>query len=107
MSKILNISIAVMLLAGTNVLADWEPGDPHKMHFPQLPNPMGCDVSFKDGLGNDAELADGRHLRPGEGKEPPGGGQTGHEHRQTGVTQGVGDGLFAVDTQVELLEKYH
>jgi hypothetical protein len=24
---------------------DWEPGDPYKMHWPQLPNPMGWDVN--------------------------------------------------------------
>jgi hypothetical protein len=23
----------------------WEPGDPHKMHYPQLPDPMGWDVN--------------------------------------------------------------
>ncbi len=23
----------------------WEPGDPHKMHFPQLPDPLGWDVN--------------------------------------------------------------
>jgi len=25
---------------------DWDPGDPHKMHFPQLPDPEGWDVDF-------------------------------------------------------------
>ena len=24
--------------------ADWDPGDPYKMHFPQLPDPNGWDV---------------------------------------------------------------
>lgn len=27
-------------------LADWNPGDPHKMHFPQLPDPQGWDVNM-------------------------------------------------------------
>ncbi len=26
-------------------LADWDPGDPFKMHFPQLPDPTGWDVN--------------------------------------------------------------
>lgn len=26
--------------------ADWDPGDPHKMHFPQLPDPNGWDVPW-------------------------------------------------------------
>jgi hypothetical protein len=28
------------------VLADWSPGDGHKMHFPQLPDPNGWDVDW-------------------------------------------------------------
>lgn len=35
--------LAVSLLA-TAAVADWDPGDPHKMHFPQLPDPQGWDV---------------------------------------------------------------
>ena len=59
MSKILNISIAVVLLAGSVAWADWDPGDDHKMHFPQLPDPQGWDVAFNSpsGLGN-GSLAD-------------------------------------------------
>lgn len=45
MSKVLSISI-VVLLVGSTVLADWAPGDGHKMHFPQLPDPQGWDVDF-------------------------------------------------------------
>ncbi|MBM4107813.1 MAG: hypothetical protein FJ255_03220 [Phycisphaerae bacterium] len=26
--------------------ADWNPGDPHKMHWPQLPDPQGWDVNM-------------------------------------------------------------
>ena len=33
----------VALLAGP-ALADWEPADGHKMHFPQLPDEDGWDV---------------------------------------------------------------
>lgn len=32
-------------LAAVPALADWNPGEPHKMHFPQLPDPMGWDVN--------------------------------------------------------------
>ncbi|MGC9450476.1 MAG: hypothetical protein ACP5I4_03430 [Oceanipulchritudo sp.] len=28
--------------------ADWVPGDPHKMHYPQLPDPTGWDVKVDD-----------------------------------------------------------
>ena len=41
------VMMAVMLMAmpTTIVLADWDPGDPHKMHFPQLPDlETGLDV---------------------------------------------------------------
>ncbi len=44
MSKLLNISIAVLLLTSP-AWADWDPGDDHKMHYPQLPDPYGWDVS--------------------------------------------------------------
>jgi hypothetical protein len=36
-----------VLLTGSAVLADWEVGDPYKMHFPQLPDPNGLDVNFE------------------------------------------------------------
>ena len=39
----------VMFLAAPAV-ADWDPGDGHKMHFPQLPDPDGWDVNFMDPL---------------------------------------------------------
>ena len=53
MSKVLNISIVVLLLT-TPAWADWfpnnadEPGKStnHKMHWPQLPDPIGYDVNF-------------------------------------------------------------
>ncbi|MHC4583301.1 MAG: PEP-CTERM sorting domain-containing protein [Planctomycetota bacterium] len=37
--------LAVVCCAGSAV-ADWDPGDGHMMHFPQLPNPTGWDVDF-------------------------------------------------------------
>lgn len=40
------------------VLADWNPGDPQKMHFPQLPNPQGWDVSMTDHGTDQLWLAD-------------------------------------------------
>jgi hypothetical protein len=30
--------------------ADWNPGDAHKMHFPQMPDPTGFDVNFRSPL---------------------------------------------------------
>jgi len=53
--KIIGILVC-MLLIGTvgTVSADWEVGDGHKMHFPQLPDPNGWDVDFHDWrLGDD------------------------------------------------------
>ena len=35
---------AATLLMSLPVLADWNPGDPFKMHYPQLPDPNGWDV---------------------------------------------------------------
>lgn len=37
--------LAVCMLCAS-VRADWQPGDGHKMHFPQLPDPNGWDVNF-------------------------------------------------------------
>lgn len=39
----LTISLAVLVLVAP-ALADWDVGDPHKMHYPQLPDPFGWDV---------------------------------------------------------------
>ncbi len=38
----------VVLLFGSAVVAfgDWDPCDPYKMHFPQLPDPCGWDIAF-------------------------------------------------------------
>jgi len=37
----------VGVMAGA-VLGDWDPGDPHKMHHPQLPDPGGWDVRISN-----------------------------------------------------------
>lgn len=44
-----NILIVTLLtmMAGP-VVADWNPGDPHKMHYPQLPDPNGWDVRISN-----------------------------------------------------------
>ncbi len=45
--KTLGIFVCTLLILASmslTVLADWEPGDDHKMHFPQLPDPFGWDV---------------------------------------------------------------
>jgi len=36
----------VMALGQSMALADWDPGDGYKMHYPQLPKPGGLDVEF-------------------------------------------------------------
>jgi len=50
-NRALGIFVCTLLIA-TNVavLADWNPGDGHKMHFPQLPDPNGWDVYATAGL---------------------------------------------------------
>jgi hypothetical protein len=37
--------LALLILPSSPVLADWDVGDDFKMHFPQLPDPFGWDVS--------------------------------------------------------------
>ncbi|MCP4375527.1 MAG: PEP-CTERM sorting domain-containing protein [bacterium] len=44
MKMTLILMICVLFLGGT-ALADWDPGDGHKMHYPQLPDPTGWDIS--------------------------------------------------------------
>lgn len=41
-----SVSLGLILIFTSPVLADWNPGDPHKMHFPQLPDPQGWDVNM-------------------------------------------------------------
>jgi hypothetical protein len=40
------ISACAVLLAAGPALADWDWGDPNKMHYPQMPDPDGWDVAF-------------------------------------------------------------
>ena len=40
------LAIGLTLFAGITAFADWNVGDGHKMHFPQLPDPNGWDVDF-------------------------------------------------------------
>ena len=43
--------VAIFLcLVAAPVKADWDLGDSHKMHFPQLPDPSGWDVASYNGL---------------------------------------------------------
>ena len=57
--KPLIITSLCVLIAGSIACADWDPGDGHKMHFAQLPDPFGWDVAFSStaGIGN-GTLAD-------------------------------------------------
>ncbi|KPJ58571.1 MAG: hypothetical protein AMJ42_03035 [Deltaproteobacteria bacterium DG_8] len=43
LQSILIMAIMVLVLVGV-AKADWNEGDPHKMHWPQLPDPFGWDV---------------------------------------------------------------
>jgi hypothetical protein len=43
------VTVATAWLAAA-ATADWNVGDPFKMHYPQLPNPDGWDVKFSQGL---------------------------------------------------------
>ena len=38
--------ISAVAMFATAARADWDTGDPHKMHFPQLPDPDGWDVNI-------------------------------------------------------------
>ena len=44
-TRVMAICVVVALLVcSVPVRADWQPGDSHKMHYPQLPDPSGWDV---------------------------------------------------------------
>lgn len=45
--KMILCALSTLVLAAPAALADWDVGDPHKMHYPQLPDPFGIDVSFR------------------------------------------------------------
>jgi hypothetical protein len=44
MKRVITVLVVVGWLCAP-ALSDWRPGDPHKMHFPQLPDPTGWDVN--------------------------------------------------------------
>ncbi len=39
-------AMGMLMFSASPALADWDPGDYHKMHYPQLPDPNGWDVNF-------------------------------------------------------------
>ena len=48
---VLSCILCMLLIFPSMALADWDPGDGHKMHFPQLPDPLGWgDVQKLDRL---------------------------------------------------------
>ncbi len=47
MKTLIVAGLCLAIVAGT-AMADWQPGDPDKMHFPQRPDPCGWDVHFED-----------------------------------------------------------
>lgn len=50
-------AVVVLTLIAGPATADWDLGDGHKMHFPQMPDPDGWDVAFYGGQ-HELELAD-------------------------------------------------
>ena len=44
MKKLIGIIIILQIIGSSLTLADWDPEDGHKMHFPQLPDPNGWDI---------------------------------------------------------------
>lgn len=53
--RILGVPAALILGMASGAWADWNPGDPYKMHYPQLPDMQGIDVnaSFPKVLADD------------------------------------------------------
>ena len=39
------IVVSLAVVVAESARADWSEGDPHKMHYPQLPDPNGWDVN--------------------------------------------------------------
>ena len=61
--KIVGIFVCTLLIGTTGIaIADWEDGEGHIMHHPQLPDPYGLDVDFHDWwLGDDWYSGDINH----------------------------------------------
>ena len=49
------VAVTAVAFAVLPAFADWNPGDPFKMHFPQLPDPLGWDIDI---TGAPHEVAD-------------------------------------------------
>lgn len=48
------LSILMIACIAIPALGDWDPGDPYKMHYPQLPDPYGWDVEiFRSPIADD------------------------------------------------------
>jgi hypothetical protein len=46
-TKLSLLFVALLLFCGAGIaFGDWDEGGPHKMHYPQLPDPCGWDVNF-------------------------------------------------------------
>ena len=45
-AKLVLTVVTIGLMFAGSALADWDPGDGYKMHWPQLPDPNGWDVDF-------------------------------------------------------------
>ncbi|MHC4866422.1 MAG: DUF7901 domain-containing protein [Planctomycetota bacterium] len=58
-SRFLLICSIALSMASAAVLGDWDQGDGHKMHYPQLPKQGGFDVAFNQGrLADDWECSE-------------------------------------------------
>ncbi len=44
--RVVAAGLVAILLGASAAVADWDPGDGHKMHYPQLPDPNGWDVAI-------------------------------------------------------------
>ena len=52
------LSILMICFFSTLAFADWDPGDGHKMHHPQLPDPTGWDIDLTtDAIQDDFECS--------------------------------------------------
>jgi len=49
----LTLALAVLAFVAAPAVADWDVGDPYKMHYPQLPDPTGWDVDITQGFVGD------------------------------------------------------
>lgn len=57
-AQTLLVVAGVLVLLAAPAAADWDEGDAHKMHFPQLPDPDGWDVAAWAGVSEPQPAAD-------------------------------------------------